>query len=137
MQKFRDRKSIRQNRPWLTGFNILVSLLLIVLLPLLMRAQTPQGQNRPPAAPPTLGLERGDLEFDTPDFTLKLVKASQTAAALQPKGGKGFDFTPADRLATRAGDGFYHLGDLTLRIRKGNSGSWQEYSTATTRKPVL
>lgn len=137
MQKLQDRKSIRPNRPGPKGFNILVSLLLIALLSSLMRAQTLQGQNRPPVPPPTLGLEQGYLEFSTPDFNLKLVKASQTVAALQPKSSKGFDFTPADRLATRASDGFYHLGDLTLRIRKGNSGSWQEYSTATTRKSVL
>src|SRR5262245_57738182 len=41
----------------------------------------PGGQNR--AA--TLGLENGTLDFDTPDFILKLVKDSQTIAALQPK----------------------------------------------------
>ena len=85
----------------------------------------------------TLGLEQGTLDLDTPDFTLKLVKASQTVAALQPKGGGGFDFTPADRLDERARDGFYQLGDLTLRVRLGDSGPWQEYSTAAARQPVL
>src|SRR5262245_53312311 len=34
---------------------------------------------------PTLGLENGYLEFDTPEFALKLVKSSQTIAALVPK----------------------------------------------------
>ncbi len=67
----------------------------------------PQAQGRgqaPPPPPPTLGLQNGTLDFDTPDFTLKLVKDSQTIAALQPKGAKGmdantpFDFTPADQL---------------------------------------
>ena len=38
------------------------------------------------------------LEFDTPDFKLKLLKASQTVAALEPKSAAGFDFTPGDRL---------------------------------------
>ena len=76
------------------------------------------------------------MELDTPDFTLKLVKASQTVAALQSKSGKGFDFTPADRLANRAADGFYHLGDLTMRLRAGNSGPWKDYSTAAARQPV-
>jgi hypothetical protein len=120
---------------------LIISLLLIALNSFGIQAQTPQtnpqGQNRPPAPPPTLGLEQGYMELDTPDFTLKLVKASQTVAALQPKGANGFDFTPGDRLTNRASDGFYHLGDLTLRIRKGNTGAWQEYSTATVRKPVL
>src|SRR5678810_1110135 len=64
-----------------------------------------QGRGAPPPAP-TLGLSEGTLDFDTPDFTLKLVKASQTIAALEPKGGNGFDFTPADRLDARASDRF-------------------------------
>lgn len=119
-----------------------------------------------PPPPPTLGLEQGLVELDTPDFTLKLVKASQTIAALEPKGvptytpspstgrgrgGRGqaegppppppgplnFDFTPADRLAARAADGFHHLGDLTMRLRVGSSGPWSNYDTAAQRKPVV
>ncbi len=43
---------------------------------------------------------------------------------------------PADRLEKRASDGYNHLGDLTLRVRAGNSGPWQECSTAAARKPV-
>jgi hypothetical protein len=125
-----------------------------------------------PPPPPTLGLDQGVMEFDTPDFTLKLVKASQTIAALEPKGvptytptptpprgrgrgaGRGatlaptpaapvppptplkFDFTPADRLAQRAADGFHHLGDITMRLRSGTGNEWRDYSTATARQPV-
>ncbi|MEZ5320242.1 MAG: DUF5695 domain-containing protein, partial [Vicinamibacterales bacterium] len=127
---------------------------------------TPQGGGRgrgnQPPPPPTLGLDQGLLEFDTPDFTLRLVKASQTIAALEPKGvptytptpqtgrgrGRGrantppqptgplaFDFTPADRLESRAADGYNHLGDLTLRLRSG-SGAWTDYATSTARRPV-
>jgi hypothetical protein len=84
----------------------------------------------------TLGLEQGTLDFDTKDFTLKLVKASQTVAALQPKGAAGFDFTPADRLSNRATDRFNSLGDLTFRARVGTSGPWQDYSTSAARHPV-
>jgi len=122
------------------------------------------GRQGAPPPPPTLGLDQGLVELDTPDFTLKLVKASQTIAALEPKGvptytptptpargrGRGqdpaapppptgpfnFDFTPADRLAARAADGFHHLGDLTLRLRAGSSGPWTSYDTAAARKPV-
>src|SRR5579871_1550405 len=72
-------------------------------------SQTPRRGGRRPNGPPTLGLEQGTQDFDTPDFTLKLVKASQTVAALQPKGADGFDFTPADQLEVRAGDRYYHL----------------------------
>jgi hypothetical protein len=49
---------------------------------------------QPPPPPPTLGLENGLLEFDTPDFTLKLVKDSQTIAALEPKGVATYTPTP-------------------------------------------
>src|SRR4051812_22886316 len=67
-------------------------------------AQQGTGRAGQPAAPtPTLGLDQGTLDFDTPALTLRLVKDSQTIAALQPKGAKGldantpFDFTPADQ----------------------------------------
>src|SRR5262249_40316042 len=93
-------------------------------------------QPSPTPLPPTLGLDQGYLDFDTPDFKLKLVKASQTIAALQPKGTDGFDFTPADRLDRRAANGYHHLGDLTLRLRTGSTGPWQEFDTAEARKAV-
>lgn len=86
---------------------------------------------------PTLGLDQGFLEFSTPDFNLKLVKASQTVAALQPKQSGNFDFTPADQLEKRAGNDYFHLGDLTLRLRRNNTGEWESYSTASERKPVI
>ena len=95
-------------------------------------------QNGPSPKPlSALGIEQGTVEIDTPEFTLKLVKASQTVAALLPKGSQGFDFTPADRLLIRQSNGFYHLGDLTCRVRVGRTGLWKEYSTATARHPVL
>lgn len=93
-------------------------------------------RGRATQGPPTLGLDQGVIELDTPDFNLKLLKASQTIAALEPKGADGFDFTPADLLESRAADGFHHLGDLTFRARPGTTGSWQSYSTAAARKPV-
>lgn len=96
-------------------------------------------QNQPspqPAPTPTLGLDEGYLDFESPDFFLKLVKASQTVAALRPTTASNFDFTPADRLERRAANGYHHLGDLLLRLRAGGSGPWQEYDTAKLRKPV-
>ncbi len=76
------------------------------------------------------------LDLDTPGFKLKLAKASQTVAALEPKSAPGFDFTPADRLSQRSANSYHHLGDLVLRLRVGNSGLWQKYDTADSRKPV-
>lgn len=95
-------------------------------------SQTPV---KTPEAPSTLGLEQGNTEFDTQDFKIKLVKTSQTLAALEPKGANGFDFTTADRLVPRSKDGFYHLGDIKFRL-KMEDGTWREFSTATARKPV-
>ncbi len=53
--------------------------------------------NQPPPPPPTLGLEQGLLELETPEFRLKLVKASQTIAALEPKGVPTYTPTPTGR----------------------------------------
>src|SRR5689334_5039706 len=67
-----------------------------------------------------LGFDEGALEFNTPDFQLRLLKSSQTVAALAPKNTTpGFDFTPADRLSQRAANRYHHLGDLILRTRTG------------------
>jgi hypothetical protein len=107
--------------------------------------QQTQGRGQAPPQPtPTLGLEHGTIDLDTPDFTLKLVKDSQTIAALQPKGAKGmdaanpFDFTPADQLTARQGDRFNHLGDITLRVKQAGwqDGAWVDLSSSSARKPV-
>src|SRR6202142_2729650 len=89
-------------------------------------------------APPVPGpmLKRGFEKIDTPDFELSLVRSSQTVAALKPKGADGFDFTPGDLLVARSKDGYYHLGDLDLRLRVGTSGEWKDYSTAHERKSL-
>ena len=110
-------------------------------------AQQQQGGRAggPTPPPPTLGLENGTLDFDTPDFTLKLVKDSQTIAALQPKGARGmdantpFDFTPADQLPARQGDRFNHLGDIQLRVQQEGwrGGAWTDLASSNARKPVI
>ncbi len=76
------------------------------------------------------------LDFSTPDFTFKILKSSQTVAALQPNGSGGFDFTPADRLQNRTADRFNALGDLTFRVRAESFGAWQDYATSAARQPV-
>jgi hypothetical protein len=81
-------------------------------------------------------LDQGIINLETPDFNLDLVRSSQTVAALKPKGANGFDFTPGDLLVARSKDGYYHLGDLDLRLRTGMSGEWKSYSTAHVRAPV-
>ena len=115
----------------------LLLLSVVAALPDPAGAQT--GRQRPPGgmdSPPALGLGQGTLSFETPHLELELVRASQTVAALRPKGAGGFDFTPSDWLDRRGASGYFHLGDLTLRFRTGDTGPWQQASTAAQRKPV-
>src|SRR5438105_12395484 len=96
-------------------------------------AQQPTAQTLPTPGPM---LQAGTVELHTPEFDLVLVRSSQTVAALKPKSEPGFDFTPGDLLTARSQNGFFHLGDITLRLRTGQSGEWKNYSTATSRTPV-
>jgi hypothetical protein len=100
------------------------------------QAQQGRGLRADANVPAALGAEEGFINFNTPDFKLRLVRSSQTIAALEPNGANGFDFTPADILKNRAGNGFFHIGDLTMRIRTENSGEWKGISTVAVRKPV-
>lgn len=84
---------------------------------------------------PTLGIAAVYQKFNTPQFQLKLVKSSQTVAALNPKSDPYFDFTPGERLEIRDKDSLYHLGDINLRIKDAR-GNWIDYSTAYHRAPV-
>ena len=103
---------------------------------LITASQQVQAQRRGGGGPPTLGLTNGFIELETPDFNLKLVKDSQTLAALMPKNADGFDFTPADQLEARQANRFYHFGDLTFRLRTNRAAGWANYSTAAAREPV-
>ncbi len=97
-----------------------------------------RAQERQQKKPPTPGpmLEQGYIDLETPAFSVRLVRSSQTIAALKPKGAGDFDFTPGDLLVERSKDGYYHLGDIDLRLRIGSSGEWKNYSTALARTPV-
>src|SRR5579862_3852958 len=96
-------------------------------------AQNPAAKQAPTPGPM---LAQGVDSYDTPDFTLSLVRSSQTVAALKPKGAGGFDFTPGDLLTERSQNGYFHLGDITLRLRTDDSTEWKNYSTSSARTPV-
>ncbi len=100
---------------------------------------TSAAQERARKEPPTPGpmLAQGRITLDTPEFTLDLVRSSQTVAGLKPKAAPEFDFTPGDLIVERSKDGYYHLGDLNLRVRIGSSDEWKNYSTAVVRHPVI
>ncbi len=95
-----------------------------------------QGRRTQQPATPGPMLDQGIINLETPDFNFSLVRSSQTLASLKPKGTNGFDFTPGDLLTARSRNGYYHLGDLDLRLRVGTSGDWKSYSTAVERSPV-
>jgi hypothetical protein len=120
-------------RTWIPGrLAVASAAALTIALP---AAGTQAQRAEPPAAPGPM-LQQGIDHLPTPGFDLDLVRSSQTVAALKPKAAEGFDFTPGDLLIRRSTDGFYHLGDLDLRLRNGDSGAWQSYSTAFERHPV-
>jgi hypothetical protein len=103
---------------------------------LLTIPQPVQAQRRGAAGPPTLGLTNGYLELESPDFNFKLVKDSQTLAALTVKNADGFNFIPTDQLEARQANRFYQFGDLTFRLRTNSADAWANYSTAAARQPV-
>ena len=73
--------------------------------------------------------------FQTPDLDLQLVRSSGTIASLASS-TRNFDFTPGELLAARSVDGYYHIGDIDLRLRETGSTEWKGYSTALQRIPV-
>jgi hypothetical protein len=85
--------------------------------------------------PSTLGIDQGFLNVRSSAFQIKLLKSSQTIAAMKPVSDTAFNFSPEKFLKMRSSDGAYQLGDLNLRI-KGTSGEWNRYSTATKRGMV-
>ena len=76
------------------AFAATIVLAAVLTQPASTGAQQGRG-NQPPPPPPTLGLDQGTLEFDTPAFTLRLVKASKAIAALEPKGVPTYTPTPS------------------------------------------
>ena len=126
-------------RPSFSSSFIKAVIVAICLFSFLSFSKASAAQEEKKKEPPTPGpmLSEGTQDFDTPDFKLTLVRSSQTVAALKPKGAGDFDFTPGDLLVARSKDGYFHLGDLTVRLRTGTSGDWRNYSTAAARHPVL
>src|SRR5579862_410614 len=125
----------RGTKMQLTGFRT-IAIALALLLSCFMSGANAQRPNEKKPRTPGPMLAQGVQDYDTPDFTLTLVRSSQTVAALKPKGAGGFDFTPGDLLTERSQNGYFHLGDITLRLRTDDSTEWKNYSTSSARTPV-
>lgn len=119
----------------LTGFRTMAITSALILSCFMSRANAQRPNEKKPPTPGPM-LAQGVQDYDTPDFTLTLVRSSQTVAALRPKGAGGFDFTPGDLLTERSQNGYFHLGDITLRLRTDGSTGWKNYSTSSARTPV-
>ncbi len=115
--------------------NVVLLCLVLCSLVLVGNSRAQRRAHRPPPKPGPM-LAEGYLNFQTPKLDLKLVRSSQTVAALDPKAESSFDYSPGDRLISRSHNGYYQLGDIDLRLRTGNSGPWQGFSTALDRHPV-
>jgi len=81
-------------------------------------------------------LDQGLASYHAPQLNLRLVNSSGTVAGLEPDSSEGFDFVPSELLAARSTDGYYHLGDLDVRLREVGANEWKGYSTALERQPV-
>ncbi|RYG19647.1 MAG: hypothetical protein EOO07_06435 [Chitinophagaceae bacterium] len=81
-------------------------------------------------------MEKGTISLQSAAFSIQLLKSSQTLFSLSPKADRSFDFAPKKFLQKRSSDGFYHLGDITLRLRTQGDGEWKKYSTAVKRAPI-
>ena len=81
-------------------------------------------------------LDQGLVSFQTPELGLSLVRSAGTVASLSSRSVQNFDFTPSELLAARSVDGYYHLGDIDLRVREAGEAEWKGYSTALKRTPV-
>ncbi len=125
----------RETKMQLTGYRTIAFALALLLSYLMLDAVAQRGNDKKPTTPGPM-LAQGVEDYDTPDFTLTLVRSSQTVAALKPKGADGFDFTPGDLLTERSQNGYFHLGDITLRLRTEGSADWKNYSTSAARTPV-
>ncbi|WP_255586651.1 DUF5695 domain-containing protein [Hephaestia mangrovi] len=80
------------------------------------------------AAPP-IDTSRGAIMLSTPTLSARLDARTQTLVSLVPRSTPGFDFTPYDLEKQRNSDGYYHLGDIDLRLRSAG-GVWRDYSSA-------
>ena len=111
---------------------------LIVGILALLPSISVAAQSSPAGREARLGtmLDQGLAEFQTSELNLRLVKSSGTAAGLAPRSASDFDFVPSELLAARSVDGYYHLGDIDLRLREVGATEWRPYSTAVKRTPL-
>jgi hypothetical protein len=111
-------------------FSLLVLAMLTMTIGLFGQNNENDNENK------ALGLEKGFVDYATSAFRLELLKSSQTVSSIGTTGEQPFNYTPGELLQQRSDNGYYHLGDINLRIRKGDQKEWASYSTALNRADV-
>lgn len=129
---FRSSDSLVKHRT--PRFRAIVGFLLLTSIACARFASAQQTAGREARLGPML--DEGLVSFQTPDLDLRLVRSSGTVASLMSRAAGDFDFTPGELLAARSIDGYYHLGDLDLRLRSEGTAEWTGYSTALKRTPI-
>ena len=85
----------------------------------------------------TLGVEEGAKSFTLKNLNVAILNASQTLSSFRPNSGeKDFDYTPIELLNKRDRNKFFHIGDITISLRRQGDTAWTAYSSAMDRKPV-
>ena len=86
---------------------------------------------------PTLGIDQGNKNFPLKELNLQILNSSQTASSIKLlNGDSNFDYTVTELLNKRDRNGFFHIGDINLKIREVGSNDWQSFSSAKDRKNV-
>lgn len=85
----------------------------------------------------TLGVEEGAQSFTLKNLHVAILNASQTLSSFRPNGDEsGFDYTPVELLSKRDRNQFFHIGDITISLRRQGDTAWTAYSSAADRKHV-
>jgi len=119
-----------------TTISIQIRTLFVIIAFICTACLQAQNKNQRDLGPSTLGIEKGTIDFSTTLFKVELLNSSQTVSALRVNDSELFDYTPGDRLKERDKDGFYHLGDITLGLRTGDTQDWTYYSSSKSRIDV-
>ncbi|MGE8241652.1 MAG: DUF5695 domain-containing protein, partial [Sphingobacterium sp.] len=88
--------------------------------------------------PATLGIDQGSKSFALAQLKIKVLNHSQTLSAFQQvHGDAAFDYTPVEMLAKRDRNGFFHIGDINISLKRQGETHWSNYSSAKERKKVI
>ena len=120
-----------------------IALMLAAILPATSAFAGGRGRAGNRGGPGSLQLDQGTLDFDTPEFNLKLVKSSQTISALQPKRRPRATTTPpstsplltSSTPAPRTASTILAISP-SASSRPAAEAAWIDITSSGTRKPV-